>query len=291
MSINGWNRTAWKTPRDLFGGGKILIGVVHLLPLPGAPLWDGDLARVLQRAAAEARALHQGGAHGLIVENFGDAPFRAGPVAPETVAGMTLAVKAAAEAAPLPVGVNMLRNDAQAALAVAAVAGAAFIRVNVHYGVMAADEGVIEGQAYETVRQRRYLNAPVSLLADVLVKHAAPLGPQDLLLTAQETVRRGRADGLIISGPATGRPTANSDLSVVRRGLPGEFLLAGSGVDAANAAYALQNADGAIVGTSLKRDGVITNPIDPERVRRLAEIFRNWDAPRIPGFPPAPAHP
>ncbi len=259
--------------RELFGPGKVLIGVVHLLPLPGSPRWNGNLKSVLNRARVEAGILQDGGAHGIIIENFGDTPFRTGRVEPETVAAMTLAVEQVRNAVPLPVGINMLRNDAVSALAVAIATGAEFIRVNVHYGVMATDEGLVEGEAYETTRRRRSLNADVRILADVLVKHAAPVGQSDIGLIAQETTRRALADGLIVSGPATGQPTNSFDVSVVRRAVPDGFLLVGSGINESNVWRILEHADGAIVGTSLKREGIVANPVDPERVRRLADIF------------------
>ena len=260
--------------RQLFTSGKVFIGVVHLLPLPGSPRWSGDMDRVLARAEEEAVTLERGGADGIIVENFGDAPFRIGRVDPVTVAAMTLAVQRVQQVVDLPVGINMLRNDALSAISVAAVTGAAFIRVNVHYGIMAADEGLVQGEAFETLRLRRALAAEVKILADVLVKHAVPLGPVDLGLVARETAHRGLADGLIISGPVTGRPASADDVAVARNAVPEGFILVGSGVDESNAAKLLGQADGAIIGTSLKRDGDITNPIDPERVKRMARIIQ-----------------
>ena len=259
--------------RELFGPGKILIGVVHLLPLPGSPRWNGNLKSVLNRARMEAGILQDGGAQGVIVENFGDVPFRTGRVEPETVAAMTLAVEHVRNGLSIPVGINMLRNDAVSALAVAVATGCEFIRVNVHYGVMATDEGIVEGEAHETTRRRRSLNSDVQILADVLVKHAAPMGQTDIGLVAQETSRRALADGLIVSGPATGQPTNSFDVSVVRRAVPDGFVLVGSGLNEKNVHRILEHADGAIVGTSIKREGVVTNPVDPDRVRRLAEIF------------------
>ncbi len=113
----------------------------------------------------------------------------------------------------------------------------------------------------------------MQILADVLVKHAVPVGPQDLGQMAQETTYRGLADGLIVSGPVTGQPAEESDVAVVREAVPDGLLLVGSGVNEANAARLLAEADGAIVGTSLKRDGIVSNLIDPERVKRLAEII------------------
>ncbi len=260
----------------LFGPGKAFIGVIHLPPLPGSPRWAGALSPVLEQAEREARTLEQGGANGIIVENFGDAPFRIGRVEPETVAAMTRAVALVCRTTSLPVGVNMLRSDALSALAVAVAAGARFIRVNVHYGTLAADEGLVTGEAFATLRRRRLLaadqaGAEVAILADVLVKHAVPLGEVDLGLLARETAYRGLADGLIVTGPVTGLPAEPADVALVRRAVPDRPLLVGSGVDAANAARFLDHADGAIVGTSLKKDGVITNPVDLARVEATAK--------------------
>ena len=259
--------------QSLFGESKAFIGVIHLPPLPGSPQWGGNLSAVLEQAEREAATLTEGGANGIIVENFGDAPFRIGRVEPETVAAMTRAVDLVCRSTPLPVGVNMLRSDALSALAVAVASGARFIRVNVHYGTMAADEGLVTGEAAETLRRRRLMNADhIAILADVLVKHAVPLGEPDLGLMARETAYRGLADGLIVTGPVTGQPAVADDVATVRQAVPDRPLLVGSGVDASNAVHFLAHADGAIVGTSLKRDGVITNPVDLERVREMARV-------------------
>ncbi len=253
---------------------RSLIGVIHLPPLPGSPRWGGDLPAVLERAEREASVLTEGGADGIIVENFGDAPFRIGRVEPETVAAMTRAVDRVCRATSLPVGVNMLRNDALSALAVAAAGGGSFIRVNVHYGTMAADEGLVTGEAWETLRRRRLMGAKhIAIFADVLVKHAVPLGEPDLGLIARETTYRGLADVLIVSGPVTGQPADAADVATVRCAVPDRPLLVGSGVDAANAGSFLAHADGAIVGTSLKEDGLITNPISLARVQATAAAF------------------
>ena len=258
----------------MFGEGKSLIGVIHLPPLPGSPRWSGNLSSVLEQAEREAATLAEGGANAIIVENFGDAPFRIGRVEPETVAAMTRAVDLVCRITPLPVGVNMLRSDALSALAVAVAGGARFIRVNIHYGTMAADEGLVTGEAFESLRRRRLLDADhISIFADVLVKHAVPLGDPDLGLTARETAYRGLADALIVTGPVTGQPAVADDVETVRRAVPDRPLLVGSGVDASNAGKFLAHADGAIVGTSLKKDGIITNPIDLERVKATAAAF------------------
>jgi hypothetical protein len=258
----------------MFGTARPVIGVVHLPPLPGSPRWCGDFRKVISSAQADAESLAEGGAHGMIVENFGDAPMRRGSVGPETVAAMTLAVEAVCKVTALPLGINVLRNDARSAMAIAAVTGAAFIRVNVHTGAMVTDEGIIEGRADETLRYRRSLGCDVKIFADVLVKHAVPLGDQDLFHAARTTRERGLADALIVSGPMTGEPTSLEDAATVKRAAPDAPLLIGSGVDESNISVLLEHADGVIVGTSVKRDGKVSNPVDSQRVRRLVEIAR-----------------
>lgn len=260
----------------LFGASKVLVGVVHLPPLPGSPGWGGTMESVLARAQEDALALAEGGADAVIVENFGDVPFTTGPVGPHTVAAMSLAVQAVKDVARLPVGINVLRNDPQAALAIAAATGARFVRVNVHYGVMAADEGIIEGRAAETLRYRRSLgvDTAVKVFADVLVKHAQPVGSPDISHVARETVQRGLADAIIVTGPATGSPAALRDLQAVKDAVPEVPVLVGSGLDEANAPEFMSIADGAIVGTSLKVGGLVQNRVDPARVERLARLIK-----------------
>ena len=261
----------------LFGARKAFIGVVHLPPLPGSPRWRGDMEAVLAQARKEAHLLAEGGADGIIVENFGDAPFATGHVGPHTVSAMTLAVQAVMERVALPIGINMLRNDPYSALAVAVATGARFIRANVHYGVMVAEEGLIQGRADETLRYRRALGADekVKIFADVLVKHAVPLGTTDISQVARETVHRGLADALIVTGPATGTSADPHEVARVKAAVPDVPVLVGSGIDEGNAEAFLALADGVIVGTSLKVDGDIRNPIDPARVRRLASLIPN----------------
>lgn len=247
-----------------------LVGVVHLDPLPGAPGWKGDFEALLDRAAADAEALAAGGLRRAIVENFGDRPFFKQQVPPETVAGLACALRHVAAAAPgLELGLNVLRNDARSALGLAAVLPVRFVRINVHVGAMVTDQGLIEGQAAETLRERQRLCPGVELWCDVHVKHAQPLAGEDLIDAARNTLERGLADVLILSGRATGSPPDGRDLARVRAACPAARLYLGSGLNLGNAAELLTHADGAIVGTSLKRGGHVDQPVDVERVRAL----------------------
>ena len=259
---------------SIFGVRKVFIGMVHLLPLPGSTGWQGDMAPVLARAVEDAMALAQGGAHGIIVENHGDVPFSKGRVGAHTIAAMTLAVKVVKDAVSLPIGINVLRNDPLTALGIAVVTGAQFIRVNVLQGVVAAEEGVIEGDAHETLGYRRALNADVKIVADVHVKHAAPLASLDIGLAARATAYRGGADILVVTGPVTGQPAAIDEAIQVKAATPDVPVMVGSGVNEDNVEAFLGIADGVIVGTSLKIDAAVHNPVDPDRVARMARRIR-----------------
>ncbi len=248
---------------------KLLIGVIHLPPLPGSPRWRGNLDGVVKRAVADAQAYANGGAHALFVENFGDAPFTKSAVGPETVAAMAAAGCAVRAAVKLPIGFNVLRNDPSSALALCAACGGDFIRVNVHSGAMLTDQGVIEGDAFGTLRYRRHICPGAQIFADVHVKHAVPLGDWTLEDAARDTLERGLADALIVSGVGTGAPADPADVQAVRGACPGARILLGSGITRDNAKDFLEYADGFIVGSSLKKDGKLHNPVDPKRVAAL----------------------
>jgi len=258
----------------LAGDSPLFIGVVHLKPCPGAPRYAGDLGLVLDAAQADAEALAEGGAHAIIVENFGDTPFFAASVPPETVAAMALAVeRVRAAARGLPIGVNVLRNDARAALGLCASSSANFLRINVHTGAMLTDQGLLQGQAAQTLRVRRELAPSALILADVHVKHATPLGQESLLEAAQDAFERGHADALVISGPRTGSAPDPAQLRSLSAALPSCPLLIGSGLDLDNAAQLLPHVGGAIVGTALKAGGQVAEAIQTSRVRELAMLF------------------
>ncbi len=253
-----------------------LIGMVHLLPLPGSPRYGGSLERIFDRAVADLDALESGGADGAIIENFGDAPFYPGRVPPETIAAMTAA--AALLRANVPekflLGINVLRNDAAAAMSIATVIGAGFIRVNVHTSAVIADQGIIVGTAHETLRLREALRSRVRIFADVGVKHATPLSGRGVESEARDAVERGLADGILMTGPRTGSPVDADSVISVRRAIPGIPLMAASGIVPDLATKLAPHCDGFVVGTWLKKEGRIGEPVDLERVRALSSLLR-----------------
>jgi len=260
--------------KQLFKTAHPIIGVVHLLPLPTSPRWGGSLKTVIDRAEQEATALASGGVDSIIVENFFDAPFTKSQVDPAIVSAMTLIIHQLMNLVALPIGVNVLRNDAQSALAIATCVKAQFIRVNVLTGVMATDQGLIEGQAHQLLRYRRELGSTVKILADVLVKHARPLSSPNLTVAVQDTIERGLADGVILSGWATGSPPNLEDLELATAAANGTPVFIGSGADSENIATLMPAADGVIVSSSLKRHGRRDQPVDPIRVSQFVQAAR-----------------
>ncbi|MGK7955509.1 MAG: photosystem I biogenesis protein BtpA [Crocosphaera sp.] len=259
---------------QIFNTTNPVIGVVHLLPLPTSPRWGGSLTTVIERAEQEATALAAGGVDGIIVENFFDAPFTKETVDPVVISAMTLIVDRIKNLVVVPVGINLLRNDAVGAMAIASTINAQFIRVNVLTGIMATDQGLIEGNAHELLRYRRQLNADVAILADVLVKHARPLGTPNLTTAVQDTIERGLADGVILSGWATGSPPSLEDLELATAAAQGTPVFIGSGADWDNIGKLMTAANGVIVASSLKRNGKISEPVDPIRVAQFVEAAK-----------------
>jgi membrane complex biogenesis BtpA family protein len=281
---------AWKKRLDeirldslagMFGVGKPVIGMVHLWPLPGAPGYSGyGVDTILDQARRDAKALLAGGVDGLIVENMWDLPYYAGASVPlEAVTAQTVAARSIVEmarelASPVPVGINVVHNGGVVELAIAVAAGAAFIRVCILTGARLWDTGDLDhGCAADLLRRRKDLGAEeIKLFADVDKKHSLPFPGLDLE-THIEWTEFYRADALIVSGRMTGDAPS---LDKVRqaRDLATRPILMGSGTTVDNIGDFLQYADGAIVGSSLKVDGVAENPVDVGRVRRYMAAVR-----------------
>ena len=265
---------------ETFDADQPVIGMVHLPPLPGAPRFDGDREAIWTAARRDARRLDAGGVDGIMVENFADAPFYPDDVPKHTVASLTRATRAVVEETDVPVGVNVLRNDAAADIAVAQATGAEFVRVNVHTGVRVADQGLIEGQAHETLRLRDRLDADVAILADHDVKHSAPVASREYEAESMaDGVERGLADATVVTGIATGRGVALPDLrEAVERRDEWELdtpIFVGSGVTSETVGEILDLADGVVVGTALKQNGEVSRPVSEERVRELVSAARD----------------
>ncbi len=270
---------AWKDRLDdirldslltLFGKDKPVIGMVHLWPLPGAPGYSGHgMDTILDQAQRDTEALLEGGVDGLIVENMWDLPYYVGTDPQlEAVTAQAVAARLVADMADVPVGVNVIHNGWQAELAIAVAAGLDFLRICILTGARLWDTGDLDaGCAADLLRKRKELGAEhLKLFADVDKKHSVPFPGLDLE-THIEWTEFYRADALIVSGRMTG---SAPPLDKVRRAKEAATrpILMGSGTTVNNIADFLQYADGAIVGSSLKVDGVMQNPVDSERVRQ-----------------------
>ena len=258
---------------EIFDTDTPVIGMVHLPPLPDAPDFEGDRAGIRERVCRDASALEAGGVDGIMLENFGDAPFYPDRVPRHVVAEITALAATLRDQVSIPFGVNVLRNDVRSAIGIAAATGGAFVRVNVHTGACLTDQGIVKGTAHETLRLRERLDAEVAVFADLNVKHSAPLAQRPVEQTLGDLVERGGADAVVVSGTGTGAAVDKDVLDRVvehrdARGLDVPILI-GSGVTPETAPDLLSLADGAIVGTALKHDAETTGPVDERSVERL----------------------
>lgn len=253
-----------------------LCGVLHLPPLPGSPRASDGAAATARAAARDARLLVAAGFDLVIVENFGDAPFFRDAVPAITIAAMTACALAVREACPqLALGINVLRNDAASALAIAVAVGASCVRVNVLSGARVTDQGVIEGRAAELLRLRRELGGDgVEVWADVAVKHSAPLAARELGEETRDLVQRALADAVLVTGSGTGEAVDMERLALVRAAAGRAPVLVASGATVESLPGLARACDGVIVGSALRADGRAGGPVDGEAARRFAGAFR-----------------
>ena len=263
-------RTKPNAIQEIFARRKTVIGVIHSLPLPGSPNYDGEpMEDIVAFAVAEAGRYKDGGVDGLIVENHGDIPFaKPDHLGPETAAAMAVMTDAVRRQSGLPIGVNILANGAVQALAVAKAAGAAFVRVNQWSNAYVANEGLMDGPAGEAARYRAWLRAKsVRIFADVHVKHGAHAITGDRTIT--ELARDNEffdADVAIATGQRTGDSATMDELQTIASGtsLP---VAVGSGVTPDNVGDIFTVADAVIVASYLKHEGAWWNPVDPDRLQ------------------------
>ncbi len=261
---------------ELFGCTKPIIGMVHLPPLPNSPKYQGNKVElILEHALRDAEALKEGGVDGVQVENIGDKPFmKPGQITDETTAIVAIVAREVRKATGLPTGVFILANGIEESISAAAASGAKWIRANMYNLAYIADEGLVESAAPKAERRKTNLRADVKIFADVLVKHGSHFLTQDLPL--EYKVRRLEetgAEAIIVSGERTGAETPAERVKQVKQTATKPVLI-GSGLTPENATTLLKTADGAIVGTYLKKEGKLQNPIDPERVKRLVNVVK-----------------
>ena len=261
---------------DIFGVDRPVIGMVHLPPLHGSPGYRGDSVEdVLESALLDALALKEGGVDGVQVENMGDKPFmKPGLIGYEAVSTVALVAREVRKAVGLPTGVFILANGVGESIAAAVAAGVRWVRANMYILAYVADEGFVEACSPKAERLKSFLGGGVGVFADIYVKHGSHYIVSDVSLEYQaERVAELGADAVVVSGLRTGGETPVDRLAAVKRAVD-KPVLVGSGLTPANAEKLMRYADGAIVGTYFKRDGVLSNPVDVERVRRLVEAVK-----------------
>ena len=248
----------------LLSTARPIIGMVHLLPLPGAPHYQGSISDIYERAETEASILAAAGVDGIIVENFGDEPYLVGEPTPEQLALMAAVTYQVRRYSGIPTGVNIQFNAWQAEIAVAYACMADFVRAEVFVDTVISAQGMVPPCSAQITRYRSQIGAQnILILADIQTKYTSNVMPQALSQSARDAVAAG-ADALIVTGAATGQATPLDAVADVKQhvNLP---VLVGSGASLDNLDQVLAIADGAIVGSALKEDGLAQNMVSEGR--------------------------
>jgi len=258
----------------LFKTNFPIIGVVHLLPLPGSPGFKGSIKEIMGRALSDVEALLEGGVDGIIVENFGDAPFPKNHIPDESLSLFSIIAHEIRKILPedFPLGINVLRNCTTQAVILAYNVNANFIRINIPVGAFLTPSGIIESQIREAALKRKELGAEkIYFFEDVMVKHAWPITDEkEIEGWVKETEERGLADVLIVSGRHTGEEVDVEHLKRVKT-FSRKPVIIGSGLNEKNVEILIGYADGAIVGTFFEKDMIPGNPVEQWKVARLME--------------------
>lgn len=261
---------------DLFGVEKPIIGMIHLLPMPGTPGYDHDMDTIIQQALEDAERLEEGGINGLIVENMWNIPYFVGSdIPPETISVQSVAARKVVEKAGVSVGANVIHNAGRGDLAVAIASDADFVRICLYTGAQVWDTGEFDhGVAAELTRMRKNLDAEdIHFFTDIHKKHSQMFPGIDIETHANWS-EYYLSDALIVTGKMTG---SSADIKEVQKvkDFSERPVLIGSGITKKNVSDFFEYADGAIVGTSLKEDGVTENPVDIDRVQDLMSVVED----------------
>lgn len=252
---------------NVFGGTKPIIGMVHLKPLPGSPLYGGDMEEIYRAAADDLEALERGGVNAAIVENFGDIPYATGNDLITCTAFANLATRLRANCS-LPLGINVQFNHYEAEWSIAYTCNFNFIRVEVFAEHRMGPNGYCPPCGPALMRLKEQYPKDIAILADVHVKHTFPVVEQPLDFTVDSILEAG-ADALICTGITTGKSPSVDDVREMKRMAGDVPVIVGSGVNERTVLDYIGVSDGAIIGSSFKQDGKVLNPIDQARVEQL----------------------
>lgn len=258
--------------KDVFGVNKPVIAMIHFSALPGAPFYEQSLEKTLERAVNDAKALQKGGVNGVLISNEGDRPY-ALKVGPETVASMAYLVTKVSEELTVPFGVDVLW-DPYATFAVAKATEATFARTLL-VGAFSSDIGFINVKCAEILRYVKKIEAEdVKRFVYLNPEFGTSLGNRPINQVAKTVQFMDIADVLCISGPATGVQIDVEDLKNAKKGAPELPVFINTGAKKTNIPDLLPFADGVVVGTSLKKDGLTWNPVEEQRVVEFMEVVR-----------------
>ena len=258
---------------EIFATSKPIIGMIHLKPLPGSPVYDGKgLKKVIDQALEEAGKLIDGGVDGVQVENYNDPSYFPDVAPAETVSSLSIVAHEVHKAYPnVPMGICLLA-DPIASIAVAHTSGARFVRATVFTEAVVDVSGLALRRPHEILRYRKFLDPSIKIFADVHIKHSAPLAMRPIEESAYDAAYF-MADAVIISGKHTGFETPLEDLKKVRGVLPDYPIMVGSGMNKVNAQKILEVASGAFVGSTFKIDGNSYKSVDCERVKEFMKVI------------------
>lgn len=265
--------------QSVFADTAPVIGMVHMLALPGAPGFGGNLNDVIDRAVQDATSLAEGGVDALLVENFHDYPFYPVTVEPETVASAAIVAREVSRLTDLPIGINILRNSWKASLGIAAAVDAQFIRLNILTDASVTDQGIINSEAHLVARYKKHIGGEhILTLADLLTKHARPIVERPIDVIAADMLHRGGADALILAGDDTKMPPSLERLATVKEAIADAPIILGSGMTAAHAVNYGKVADGAVFGYGSKPGNDMDLPASKELAEEFVGLWREGGA-------------
>lgn len=262
--------------KDVIGTEKAIIAMCHLMPLPGDPYFDKEkgMDYVVEMARMDLRSLQEGGVDAVMFSNEFSLPYLT-DVKTETVAAMARIIGELKAEIKIPFGVNVLW-DAKKSLDLAAATGALFIR-EIFTGVYASDFGLWNTNVGETVRHQYRIGAEkVKLLFNIVPEAAAYLSEREIESIAKSTVFNNRPNALCVSGITAGSETDSQILKRVKEAVPDTVVLANTGVRLKNLEQQLSIADGAVVGTTFKLDGIFENHVDQQRVKAFMDKVKDF---------------
>lgn len=245
----------------------LLIGMIHLPRISNSSIND-----LVQYAQQEADKLVNLGFSAMLIENFNDTPFPKDTITESELVKLSIICHELSKSKKIPLGLNVLRNACRQAMVIASNTDFDFIRCNIWEGAYVTDQGIIESAAQEVIRTKRQLDSSVQVFADIFVKHAKPLVNFDPKDAAENALYRGGADRIIISGQKTGDEPSMSLLEELNK--IGIKPLLGSGVNITNIQKFSSKISGAIVGTSIKENMIVTNPIS---LSEGEKFVANWN--------------